>query len=217
MELDEAVFCRRSVRVYTEQKVPEDVIESIINAGMCAPTACNKQQVRFIYLDGNEHLLKLYRAGAATFIKECKQAILVLYDNRIDNIEYSDHIQSASAVIQNMLLKAYSEGVGTCWVCNLPAKTKVRSLYHIPKYYDPIALITLGYPKNAAKQIPRKYRVSDVLHYNIFDMRQEEKVCAFVNESKILLKRHLRRVYQRLPKIKLFTRIADKFEKKFDN
>ena len=217
MELDEAIFTRRSVRVYTEQKVPQELVETIINAGLWAPSACNRQQARFIYLDGNEPLLKLYSAGAATFLKECNQAILVLYDNRIDNVEYSDHIQSASAAIQNMLLKAHSEGVGTCWVCNLPARTKVRSLFQIPKYYEPIALITLGFPKNMIKQMPRKHQVSDVLHYNTFDIQKEEKHAASVNDSKVLLKRCLRQVYLRLPKTKLILKLADKFEKKFGN
>lgn len=213
--LDEVIHNRRSIRKYTEVKVEWKKIKDIISAGMWSPTACNKQEYRFIYLDDDELIKKIYYSGAAHFLQETKQAILVLYDNCIDNIEYRDNLQSASACIQNMLLKATELNIGACWVCNLPPKRKLRNIFRIPKHYDPIALISLGYFEKAPNPIKRKYTVDDVTFINEFDI---EKDSVEVKSSiKISVKKYLRLVYTRLPKTKFLIKLAEKFEKKFDN
>ena len=89
----------------------------VIEAGMWAPSACNLQNWKFIVIDNQNLKEKLVDWGAAIFIKHAPMAILVLYDNRTANIEYQDHIQSAAAAIQNMLLAAISLELGTCWIC----------------------------------------------------------------------------------------------------
>ena len=151
--------------------------------------------------------------GAATFLNSAKQAILVLYDNQTDNVEYNDYIQSASACIQNMLLKAHSIGVGTCWVNNLPTKNKLRNLLNIPKQYSPIALISLGYYEQQINNRPRKCPVEENVSYNLFDFNVEKKK----NPFKLGIKRFARKVYKHLPFKKVLLKIVGKLEKKFDN
>jgi nitroreductase len=41
MELFDALFNRRSIRQYTNQKVEDELLEKIISAGMYAPSAVN--------------------------------------------------------------------------------------------------------------------------------------------------------------------------------
>lgn len=216
MTLDQVMQSRRSVRRYNSVFVPEEQIARIIEAGMWAPSACNKQAWRFLYLDEPKQLKKILDNGAASFLKETKQAILVLYNNHIDNIEYLDHLQSAAAAIENMLLKSCDLGVAACWVCNLPSKRTIRKLFGIPNYYDPVALLTLGYSDLPLREMPRKYTVEQVLHHNIFDTKKDgetEQQPGF----RLVFRRCMRRIYLHLPKTKLVRSFADRFEKKFEN
>lgn len=60
--------------------------------------------------------------GVSVIIKKAPIGILVSYCNLSDNVEYSDYIQSASTIIQNILLNSYSKGLNSCWVTHLPKK-----------------------------------------------------------------------------------------------
>ncbi|MDR0557805.1 MAG: nitroreductase family protein [Treponema sp.] len=164
--LDAILQKRRSIRKYTEEIISMDKIEEIINAGIWAPTACNLQAYRFIYIEDRSLFEKITKAGSAHFLANCKQAILVLYKKRTDNTEYSDNILSAGAVIQSMLLKASELDIGACWVCNLPMKKVMRKIFNISNRYNPVSLITLGFPANERKEVKRKYTVSEVLYIN---------------------------------------------------
>ena len=97
----------------------------------------------------------------------------MLYGNQKENIAYHDSIQSAAASIQNMILTAHSMGAGRCWICRLPRRKELRRILNIPKQYDPIAYIAMGYyivkPKNKA----RKYSVDGVISSNIFSLMQD--------------------------------------------
>ncbi|MDO8970881.1 MAG: nitroreductase family protein, partial [Saprospiraceae bacterium] len=97
MELGEAILGRRSVRRYTDEAVPHRVLEKIMEAGRWAPTACNVQGFRFIVIDDPQIFERIIQGGAAGFLKKVRQAILVLYDNQTDNVEYQDYVQSAAA------------------------------------------------------------------------------------------------------------------------
>lgn len=78
-------------------------------------------------------------------------------DDRRKKIEYVMAVQSVAASIQNMLLAAHSEGLGSCWFCApLFCPDIVRKTSRIPEHVDPQALITLGYPATKPNPSPRK-------------------------------------------------------------
>jgi len=214
MELDEAIKGRRSVRKYSEKSVAMDVLEQIIQAGMWAPSACNDQAYRFLIVNDKNQFDQMLTHGAASFLKNVSLAILVLYPNTSPNQEYKDYLQSGAAVIQNMLLKAYALGLGSCWVCNLPSQKDMRRIFRIPANYDAIALVTLGYPASQPKAIPRKKTVKDVTCWNAFCFSEERN--PLLNKKKTF-KRFLRAVYYRLPKFPFLRNLAEKSEKKFEN
>lgn len=194
MELWEAIKKRRSVRQFQNRPVDQGLIIKVIEAGMWAPSACNLQNWKFIVIDNQNLKEKLVDWGAAIFIKHAPMAILVLYDNRTANIEYQDHIQSAAAAIQNMLLAAISLELGTCWICQLPTKGRLRKLLKIPSTYDPIACIVIGYPAKEAKAVNRKGDMEAMVSWNEFSGKSAE-----VNLLKVFIKRILLGIYYFLP------------------
>lgn len=214
MELGEAILGRRSVRRYTDEVVPRGVLEKIIEAGRWAPTACNVQGFRFLVIDDPQVFDRIIKGGAAGFLKKVRQAILVLYDNQTDNVEYHDYVQSAAAGIQNMLLTAHSLKVGTCWVNHLPRKNYLRRVLGIPYYLDPIALVTLGYFDQKTCEMPRRRELSDVVCYNEYSIRET------VHPKKrlaLIVKRLARKIYFFISAFDFLRKIANRIEKKFEN
>lgn len=78
-------------------------------------------------------------------------------DRRRMTYEHIMAAQSLAAAIQNILLAAYSEGLGACWFCApLFCQDAVREVLRIPEGVEPQALITLGYPSEKPSPPPRK-------------------------------------------------------------
>jgi len=167
MEVRKIIKNRRSIREYLDKPVEEEKLLKIIESANNAPSACNVQGWRFIIVkDKNikDHLIK----KGIVHLKNIPVGIFVIYSKELINKEYQDHIQTASAAIQNMLLTATDLELGSCWVCHLPKKRKLRKLLKIPKIYEPIALITVGY-SNETNEMERKNRIQDLVSYNNFN------------------------------------------------
>lgn len=212
MELFDAIYSRRSVRLYKPDRIPAESVKKIVDAGRWAPSACNVQGWRFIVIDDPRVKRALIDLGAASFLENAPMCMVVLYDNQTDNLEYADYVQSAAACIQNMLLAAHSIGIGGCWICHLPRKKDIRKLLRVPGHYDPIACVALGYPRREPGKRERTGSLEDLISYNRFEAGNERP------RPKISLaaKRIARKVYYLLPFRKHLAKKADeRFEKKF--
>jgi nitroreductase len=214
MDVFEAIKNRRSVRTFQEKAVPEDLIRKIIEAGMWAPSACNRQDWKFIIINDPGVKKRILRETTAYFVNKAPELILVLYCNRTDNNEYKDHLLSAAMAIQNMQLAAYSLGLGSCCVNNLPIKSRLRGILNIPRYYDPISLLCVGYPKAIPKPLKRKSVMEDIICRNRYNFTESYPVV----DIRLQIKRIMRYVYYRLPaSLKgILDPFARKYEKRFD-
>ena len=218
MDFEEVIKKRRSIRKFVDRPVSEDLVKKLIEAAIYAPSACNVQGWKFIVVDKPELKNKIVDNGGSIIIKEAPMGILVLYDKRTKNTEYQDYLQSASAAIQNLNLAATNLGLGTCWVCHLPTKKKLRKIFNIPAYFSPVAYILVGYPAINPKEMPRKYSVEEVMAYNQFNLSWPvQKVSPLI----LIIKKILVRIYYLTPtfvKKKFLNKLLDEnFVKKFEN
>jgi nitroreductase len=211
-DLDEIVYGRRTIRHYSDKKIAPEVYEELISAAVQAPSACNRQEWRFLVVEDKRLLHWLFEEGGATFIDHVPQGILVLHVNRTDNKAYWDPIQSAAAAIMLLQLKAYALGIGSCWVCHLPPKREIRRKFNIPSYYDPIAFVTLGYWTREPARRPRKVAVKSLLAYNRFAF-DEPPLPVF--DVRVFLRLWARRLYYLFPWRKHLYPWVRKYEKKF--
>ncbi len=214
MELFEAIKNRRSIRSFEDRPVPEELIRKIIEAGQWAPSACNRQDWKFIIIDSKKTKEKLSKETTAFFVGKAPLLILVVYSNRTDNLEYKDHLLTGAMSVQNMQLAAYSLGLGSCCVNNLPIKSRLRRILNIPRYYDPVSLVCIGFPRVIPKPLKRKESLDEIMSRNRFDF----KVVFPAIDMKLNVKRIVRYVYYRMPGSvkKLLDPLARKFEKRFD-
>jgi hypothetical protein len=157
---------------------------------------------------------RILRETAAYFIGKSPLLILVVYSNQTDNLEYKDHLLSAAMAIQNMQLAAHALGIGACCVNNLPIKSRLRTILQIPRSFDPVALLCMGYPKAMPRPLKRKASLEDLISKNKFAFSGNYPS---VN-IKLRMKRTVRYVFYRLPAFikKILDPLARKFEKRFD-
>jgi len=217
MDIQTAIKNRRSIRKFLDKKIEPEIINQIIELANWAPSACNIQGWRFIIVDDLKLKEKVVERGGAKFIKDAPLGILVVYDRRTENLEYQDHIQSAAAAIQNLLLAAFNQDLGGCWVCLLPTKKDLKKIFNIPPAYTPVAYVALGYPVQEIKTMPRRYKLNQLIGHNRFPVSSPEMTSSCL---KLLVKRILRKMYFSLPVPfkKLVSPLVDKyFTKKFDN
>lgn len=214
MDLFDAIKNRRSIRRFEDRPVPEDLIIKIIEAGQWAPSACNRQDWKFIIVDSAEVKEKLLSETTAHFVGKAPLLIFVVYSNRTDNLEYKDHLLSAAMAIQNMQLAAHALGVGSCCVNNLPVKSRLKKILNIPRHYDPVSLVCLGFPEAVPKPLKRKENLNEIISRNGFDFKDNAPSI----DLKLNIKRVVRFIYYRLPGFlkKIMDPFARKFEKRFD-
>lgn len=218
MDIFSTIKTRRSVRLFDEKPVDKETIEKIIEAATFAPSACNVQGWRFVVVDDQKIKERIVDLGGSINIKKAPVGILVLYDNRTKNSEYADHIQSAAAATQNLLLAAHALGLGACWLCHLPTHRQLRNLLNIPKALSPVAYVLLGYKKNEPSAMPRKHTPEQITSFNTFSspapLEKSSRLNLFI--SKTLIK-----IYSLTPafvKAKWLNQYLDKkFVKKFTN
>ena len=75
-------------------------------------------------------------------------------------------IVDTSIALQNMVIAAWTLGVGSCWIGEFTEK-KVKELLKIPDKWKVVALVTLGYPAEQLKQRKKK-PVEELFSFNSF-------------------------------------------------
>ena len=172
MELLEAIKGRRSVRAFKPQDVPDEIVEQLVDAARHAPSAGNLQPWEFLIVRKPEQKRKLAEAARQAFIEEAPVVIVVCADENRAATGYGNRgktlycIQDTAAATQNILLTAYSLGLGTCWIGAF-SEDEARRALNIPSGIRPVAMIPVGYA--AKTPTPRSRRpLSQIMHYESF-------------------------------------------------
>lgn len=162
--MNELIEQRRSVRSYLPKEIAWTDIEAILSAGMHAPSGKNGQPWRFITVQKDKALLREL-AGLTVydgFVRTADALIVVLLD-KTQSYHYVKDCQAVGACIQNMLLRAVSQGIGACWIGEiLNRDTAVKQLLGLSHRYDLMAVVTLGFPNDNSSRPPKK-SLSDCL------------------------------------------------------
>jgi nitroreductase len=147
MDVYEALKTRRSVRSYSERPVPKEALERILEAGRIAPSASNRQPWHFIVVTDREKREVISRGPYAKFVVESPVVIVGLGDTKASPKWY---MVDVSIALENMVLAATAEGLGTCWIGGF-IEDEIRQLLEIPEGLKIVALISLGYPRDGAE------------------------------------------------------------------
>lgn len=175
MEFDTVIKKRYSCRKFTDEKVPQDIINEILEIGRIAPSGNNNQPTVVYVLDEEkiEKLKesskdKLTRISPAAF--KSKQAFLICYDKTKDikrpTDKFSFGITDSSIVTTYMMLKITDLGLGSTWVGYFNP-ISVKETLGIPDKYEVSAILPFGYihksskpdKKNKERKLMENFRV----------------------------------------------------------
>ena len=169
MNLMDAIKTRNSMRDYEDKDIPDNVIEEILNAAICAPSAGNAQDWHFVVVKNPETKKQLAEASIGQdFVASAPVVVCVCSDLEKISRAYGERgtnlysVQDTSAAIMCLMLAAWDKGLGTCWVGAF-SEQDVKNILVLPTNIRPMAMITLGYPKNLVRQ-QKSRDLKSVLH-----------------------------------------------------
>jgi len=144
MEVFEAIQKRKSVRAYAPTPVPKEKLERVLEAARLAPSARNAQPWYFIVVTDEEKKKRIANSGRfAKFLVDSPIVIVGCGDSRASP---KWHMIDVAIAMQNMVLAATEEGLGTCWIGSFD-EGLVKELLKIPEQFKVVALLAIGYPR----------------------------------------------------------------------
>jgi len=165
----EAIFSRRSIRKYTDEKVSDEMIRDLLEAAMAAPSAIALDPWKFIVItDKNKLKATADVLDHGKMIADAPLGIIVCGDQKQAAAEALSYmIQDCSAAVENILIAANLLGLGAVWLGVHPRENRVeglREVFNIPENITPLAAISIGHPdQNAA---PRTRYDESKVHRN---------------------------------------------------
>ncbi|MGI6344533.1 MAG: nitroreductase family protein [Bacillota bacterium] len=187
-EVIEAILSHASIRQFTDQDVPDQLIEAVARAGQQAPFT--GQMYACIYTRDQarrERVARLFGPmimRAPIFMLYCldfrKLEKFIASKGRVntasDMMMLFLGIQDVAYFAQNMVLAAESLGLGTCFLGSAPHfDTELREIFQLPERVYPVVGMVLGYPAEAPAPRPR-IPTRFVLHQDVYHDLSESEV-----------------------------------------
>lgn len=146
------IMTRTSVRAYTDEPITDEQIETLLRAGMAAPSAVNKQPWSFVVVQNRDLLRQIadslpnarMSATAACAIAVCGDMTRTLEGEGRDF-----WIHDCSAATENILLAAHALGFGAVWTGiypNMERNRKAQALLGLPESQIVLCIIPVGRP-----------------------------------------------------------------------
>lgn len=166
------IMTRTSIRQYQDKAVEQDKVETMLKAGMAAPTAVNRQPWHFVVVNDKAVLEKIAEVNHnKRILKTAPLAIIVCgnLEKTLRGEAQQFWIQDTSAAAENILLAAHGLGLGAVWTALFPNKERyepIRELLGMPDHIIPLNIIIIGYP--AESPTPKDKWKPENVSYNKF-------------------------------------------------
>ena len=150
MNLIDVMLKRRSVRKYTDEDIPNEKMNKILQAGLLAPTSRNLKPCNFLVIENKEVLKKISesKAHGAAFLKDANRAIAVIGNSTVADT----WIEDSSIALAFMHLMATEQEVGSCWIQirlresadGESTEELVREILGLDEYFGIVGILALG-------------------------------------------------------------------------
>ncbi len=174
MDVFTAIKSNRSVRKFTDQPVPRDDIERIVNAGRLSGSAKNRQPWHFVVVTERDTLQALSKCGPwCTHLAGAAFAVVMVVDNLHEPPTLTTPFD-LGRTSQNMILAAWALGIGSC-MATIYEPDRARTALAVPPGRDVPWAISFGYPHPDAdprSRPPRKegrHTFDDVASWETWD------------------------------------------------
>lgn len=174
----QAIESRSSYRGrYRDTPVPREHLRRIMEAGLSAPSGCNKQTTSLIAVDDPAVLAKLH-AVIQPPVGETAPAMICVLTRRI--FAYRDKCyatQDYAAAIENMLLAIIELGYQSCWIEGHITDTdqigrQMAKILQVPEEYELVAFLPVGLAAEEMKRV-KKLPFSQRAWWNGFGLEEK--------------------------------------------
>ena len=175
----EAIKSRRAIRSFEDKPVSESAIQTMLEAATYAPTAINVQPWKFTIISNKEkikHYSDIAKPAMLQTLPDIEDENLARFRANLTNPKYNIFynapllifisgvkspfaVNDCSMAAQNMMLTAYSLGIGSCWIgmamqaANSPMGKEELG---VPEDHQVYAALIFGYPKGGITKAPEK-------------------------------------------------------------
>ncbi len=167
MNIYEAIATRKSVRAFQDRDIPEDLLTRLLEAARLAPSACNRQEWRFVVVRDADTRKKLAQAAHdQTFVGEAPVVLACCAetDGRVMTCGQLCHPIDVAIAIDHLTLSAVAEGLGTCWIGAFD-EARVKDILAIPREICVVELLPIGYPQDPSTAKKQRLPLSEIVKY----------------------------------------------------
>ncbi|MHA1988055.1 MAG: nitroreductase family protein [Promethearchaeota archaeon] len=208
---------RRSVRVFKDQKIGQEIIDKLLDSANNCPSGGNIQPISIITIKSDEGREKLGNLiGSQPWVKNAPLSMIFcidfyrvkkwaqISDTNFQGEDALSHFLIAYADLmcaaQNIVILSESLGLGSVYVGSIQGIIdEARKKFLIPKLVLPIMLLCIGYPESVPNSIPKLKRsiISHKEKYKVLNDTEiqkayEEKYGEFEqDEEKYFLKAYI--------------------------
>lgn len=189
---------------YLDTPIAAEIVREVLDAGRWAPSGANNQPCHFVVVRQEaarrwviEHMLEVlrlsgqvgrppYRESLRTYAEYLAgqnpvpppvMLITLAEQDKRETHVYNHgglHILAASAAIQNMMLAAWSFGLGSTWL-TFYDDVRVKARFGIPTELDVVGIVLLAYPRAVPRVPPSMYGFGFRARRPLEEMLHEER------------------------------------------
>ncbi|MCR5826506.1 MAG: nitroreductase family protein [Oscillospiraceae bacterium] len=173
MDVLDAIFSRHSYRGrYRQTPVPREDLMKILQAGLDAPSACNRQTTSLIAVDDPALLRQLLSLRQPPIGETAPAAIFVLTQRVIAYRNTCYAVQDYAAAIENMLLAIVALGYQSCWYEGYLTNeerlgARMARILGVPEDYELVCFLPVGIAEGETAA-PRKKTFDERAWFNGF-------------------------------------------------
>lgn len=152
-EVMKNILTRRSVRKFTEEPIPKDILSDLVDAALHAPSGCAKQTWKFTVITNKEVITRLVNTIGKVLERDgydmYQPTAIIMPSNLKDSIWGKE---DNACALENIFLAAHSHGVGSVWInqmqniCDVPAIREILNDIGVPADHVVYGIAALGYP-----------------------------------------------------------------------
>lgn len=159
MDINNLISSRRTIRKFKQTPVSNECLNKYVQAARLAPSAGNVQSLKYIIVSDEQmrdnvfSTLKWagYLAPEYNPDKNHRPMAYIIVCNDT-NIEKKGYDMDVGAAVENMILSAWDDGVGTCWIGSVNRPVLKKYLDLTDNIYISCVL-ALGYPDEEPKEV----------------------------------------------------------------
>ena len=153
---------RRSIRKFEARPIEDEILTQILETARWTFSAVNKQPWKLIVIRNKEMITKVAsELTSGRFAAKAPVLVALVGDT---TIQPEWHIHDLSFLSLQLILAAWSYGIGSCFIGYIN-RDKVKEILNLDKKDHVLTVLPLGYPKGNIPKAPPRKTLNEIIKY----------------------------------------------------